>query len=684
VPVADPRIEQSPSGGFVFRFMAPRLGTYQAVIEPDAGTRTFKRKLTHRGITGVSMGGGGSAMFGMRYHDKFDVLAPLGGPVDWTYMLDHIEHNHTGGFVPNDGETPQPMPAAMGAARWPYEHPSTFNQWWYEYPRNGNGGSFPRADYTQIFRDLSLQFGNPNGDNKFPGGEHLPPGVDPKGKAVQGEHSNDECLVWVESIGGDPNEAKQKDLENKCPTERCNNPQTLEKFYDREFNPKGKWPVITVCDGSPQKKQLSPYANTWTDEGNNKPLEVALAVDFNGNGKRDLNEPIIRQGHEPWSDVGLDGLSSKDEPGYMPGVNDDPSGDDFDPQYNPTGTERDGRYQEGEPYDDFGLDGVDGTKDSPYDVGEGDGKFTTSKGLKRFWDMDAHSVARQWTTPPAGDFDDAAQKRLDVWLDGGTRDLFNFSVSAQYLTGALAARGRAASYFTDLQRLPGQTKDMKYFTPQRVSWLDTPNTVLHRYGRIDPTPSELNDGSGQHVGPADEIAGRLQSALYYIGSRWPDAPRTQVYRSTDDPAPGAPKCEVLGTCTFSYKDSRGREGPVTVNLPPGYAHASLQGVRYPVIYMLHGYGQTPEDLGAAIIFLSNWMNSGLDSYATRLPRAILVYVDGRCRTGPDGSAECVRGSFYADSPRENGGKLESFFVDLMDEVDKRYRTMGPSEVEWEE
>src|SRR6185436_2847399 len=63
-----------------------------------AGTKTFSRRLTHRAVIGVSMGGGGSAQFGMRHHDRFDVLAPLGGPVDWTWLLHHIENNHLGGF----------------------------------------------------------------------------------------------------------------------------------------------------------------------------------------------------------------------------------------------------------------------------------------------------------------------------------------------------------------------------------------------------------------------------------------------------------------------------------------------------------------------------------------------------------------------------------------------------------
>ena len=684
IPVADPRIEQGQNGQWVLRFMAPRLGTYQAVIAPDAGTKTFKRKLTHRAIMGVSMGGGGTATFGFRHHDKFDALAPLGGPVDWSWMMDHIEHNHTAGFAPNDGDNVPTALLPMPTPKDVYEHPSSFNRWWYEYPRNGNGGGFGRDEYTQIFRDLALMWGNPAGENASPDGMQLPRGVDPLSKAVVGEHPGHQCGVWIDPIDTDPNVKMEQDLSDKCPAERCANVLKLDKYYDASFNPKGKWPVITVCDGSPQDKTLSPYANTWTPVGDNKPLEVALAVDYNGNGVRDENEPVLNQGHERWKDVGIDGKASVDEPGYMAGVNDDPAGDDYQAQYNPAGDERDTRFQAGEPYEDNGLDGVPNTASSPYDLGEGDGKFTVAKGLQRFWDQDTRSIIHQWTVPPGGPFDDTAMKRLDLWTDGGVRDLFNFDVDAQHLAGSYVSRGRDVHYYTDFSHLPGQPAEKNHFTPQQMRWDDLPGGVLMRYGAIDPTTQDLIDGSGQHVGAVPDLAARLQSALYFIGKRWPDAPHTLVEESATDPVDGVDICQVHGNCSFDFKDTRGRTGPVTVTLPPGYANKSQKDVKYPVIYLLHGYGQGPADLSAAIAFLRNWMNSGLDSSATRLAKAIVVYVDGRCRIGPSGEAECIRGTFYVDSPRATGAKQESWFVELMDHVDTTFRTMGETTVDAEE
>lgn len=706
------------AGGWALTFKAPRLGTYQAVVAKDAGTKTRTRRLTHRAIIGVSMGGAGTAMVGMRNHHLFDVLAPLGGPVEWTYMLHQIETNHLGGFpsiLPgtqlSDIALERTLCSAttdcsgaesciggkctlMPIAQDVYEHPQTFNTWWYEYPRTGNGGSFAREEYSQIFRDLALMFGNPNGDNLTKGAENLPAGVRPDDKSQLGDHPGDECSVWVDPIGDSPDEATQKEIANSCPKERCAHPLTLTGYYDDEYNPDGIFPVITVCDGSPQDQSLSPYSNTWKPEGNDFPLEVGLAVDYNGNGQRDEMEPIIRAGHEPWKDFGTDGKPSVLEPGYQAGVNEDPAGDDFHVQYNPSGTEGDFRWQEGEPFDDVGLDGVLGTPQQPaypvgwqnpgdgYDVGEGDGKFTTARGLQTFWDRDANGVVRRFSTPPGGDVDDAALSRIDLWTDGGTRDLFNSAVSAQHLVGAFAARGRDVGLYTDFVQHPGLDRSQpNQFVPARTVYDDMPGIVLQRYGKIDPEEQDIETGSGQHVGTANEIASRLQAALYFIGSRWKEPElRQRVWDTQDAPVENIEPCQELGNCTFEFTSSFGRKGVVGVTLPPGYGHKDQQDRRYPVIFMLHGYGQTPDDLEAAIVFLRNWMNSPADGMDSRLPKAILVYVDGRCRVDDEGKAECIRGTFFTDSVRETGVLNESWWMELVDHVDANYRTMGESEI----
>jgi hypothetical protein len=110
----------------------------------------------------------------------------------------------------------------------------------------------------------------------------------------------------------------------------------------------------------------------------------------------------------------------------------------------------------------------------------------------------------------------------------------------------------------------------------------------------------------------------------------------------------------------------------------------MQDRRYPVVYLLHGYGMTPEDLGAAIVFIGNWMNNGTDSMSTRLAKAIVVYVDGRCRVDESGKAECIKGNFFTDSARDDGSKAESWWLELMEHIDSSYRTMPPTEIDWSE
>ncbi|MFT3770896.1 MAG: hypothetical protein QM820_36215 [Minicystis sp.] len=740
VAIADAHIEQV-NGQWALTFMAPRLGTYQAFVPLEAGTKQFKRKLSYRGVTGVSMGGGGSATFGLRHHDLFDVMAPLGGPVDWTWLLDYIEKNHLGGFRPiAKGTTLKDIPQTptactvdtdcqsdekclgpmgnppgkcvlMPRATEPYLHPQTFNTWWYEYPRAGNGGSFARDDYSQIFRDLALMYGNPNGDNFSPEGWNLPAGVPPDHGSVVGDHPNRECAVWVDPLdcpaGSDgtkpdtcPEKQKQQEIHDNCPHERCSHTLTLNNYFDDEYNPDGIFPVITVCDGSPQNKDLTPYSNTWS-AGGNYPLEVGLAVDYNGNGVRDEMKPIIRAGHEPWTDSGTDGLMSKDEPGYTPGVNEDPAGDDYDAQYNPAGTEGDHRFQSGEPFQDVGLDGVPGTLQQPadgwkkpgdgYDVGEGDGKFTASRGLQRFWDGDAHSIVRRMVDPakvPGGDLTDDALSRIDFWTDGGLRDLFNFGVDAQHLVGAFAARGRPVTYLTGFAQAPGlDPKQPNSYDPKLVEFDDLPGVVLQRYGHINPSPNDIENGSGQHVGTGSEVASRLEAAFYFITSRWRHRADLTLRVEESDADNSVPDCvEGSKTITFPAADQptgpSGRRAPAGISFPPGYCNKHLQHIRYPVIYLLHGYGQGPEDLEATIVLLKNWMNDSRLSGARRLPKAIIVYVDGRCRTNPDGTAECIRGTFFTDSVRKTGAQDEQWWLELTDYVSKTYRTLPGDSIQW--
>ena len=710
IPVANPRIE-ADGNDYVLKFQTPWFGTYQAAMAEDAGAGTHRRRVNHRAVIGFSMGGGGAAIFGMRHHDKFDVIAPLGGPSDWTWMLWYIEQNALGGFCPAGQTCPKVAPN-----RYPmdetYAHTMDFEHWFYE-KGGGNGGTFPRSEYVQIFEDLALSLGNPNGSGSDPRLLHVALGPTRDHTWIKGDPSlmlpdGTDCSFTINPINDDPTEPRQQEIEAKCKAWRCdpkNQYHADTNYFDDEYNPDGTLPVISFCDGNEDPAAQSPYVNSWAP-GGDQPVNLGFAVDINKNGVRDQGEPVIREGHEPYEDCGLDQLCDANEPGYDPEINADPNQDDYDYQLNPTGTEFNHQYDLGEKFSDFGLDGVPNTatRHVAGDVGEGDGKFTSSIGLTNFYANDPHRiVSRLVTDIPGGPLDDAALGRIDVITDGGVRDLFNFASSANHLSGQLYARRagnglplKSVAFYNNFRFLPGAAADESFFTPFDIRWEDVADMPSIRYGDLDTPRADLdrqsspNYGDGQHVGTAAQLLHRLTTAFFYAGKAWPDADRRRTGEVRDNEQATTTinelgiDCEVAGHCEKIFTGpTTKRVGPIAISLPPGYATAAnvAQNVRYPVAYVLHGYGQDPRDLEAVAAIMNNYMNGSDRSMATRMPKMIIVYVDGRCRMRADGKPECIRGTFYMNSARPDGAQLDSWFDEVTDYIDANYRTMPPSDVE---
>jgi hypothetical protein len=699
IVISNPRIVQE-GAGYVLKFSAPWFGTYQPVVPEAAGTQVRTRKLSHRALLGVSMGGGGAASFGMRHHDKFDVIAPLGGPSDWTWLLWYIEKYVTGGFCPDK----EPNCKKYGPNEYPIDEPFVhtmdWNHWWYQEGA-GNGGRFPRSQYIQIFEDLALMQGNPNGQHQDPKLSHMAPGPlasDPwiTGGAVEKLPGTD-CTFAADSDKDDPKQAQRQRQESACRKARCdakNIWKAPKNFFNAEYNPEGKYQVISFCDGA--EKGTSPYLNTWAppDPNNPKPVNMVLAVDKNGNGVRDQDEPVIRAGHEPWDDSGVDGKLNPDEPGYDALTNPDPNQDDYDYVINPGGTEGNHRYEAGEPFRDDGLDGVPNTRDRHVagDVGEGDGVFTLADGLKNFYANDAHSIIRRLqTNVPGGALSDEALLRLDTLADGGVRDLFNFGAAANHFMGSLASRTQAnglplrrMANYNGFHFLPGQ--DESDFAPANLRYADMPDLMNVRYGNVDASAAQIKQGDGMHVGTVLQILYRLELGFFYVSQRWPDADRTQARDARENPATTTinelgVECELRGRCSTQFTGPKSkRKGPIAVGLPPGYALAENVGKRYPVLYLLHGYGQDPRDLEALAVFTNSFMNAGDRSSATRLGKFITVYVDGKCRGTETGNGECFEGTFYLNSNRADGPQMDTWFDEVIDYVDRNYRTLGPSEI----
>lgn len=653
----DPRVVPVASlasldDGTAISFEAPRLGTYQAIVQ--SATEPGERTYTYRGIGGISMGAAGSALLGFNNPDRFDFVAPLGGPVDWIHMLHYIQTWHLGGFCTEAERQVDPEGCAAGAStdRTPrstkiHELEQNFEYWNYVDEWGGQGGTFNRNDYFAIFKDLTRGFGNPNTDHSADPSDTniLPPGID-------------NARLNASNLA------------------RCQNPQVIESgYYDDEYNPEGTYPVITFCDGAERSGDIG----NWNPEGNQtEPAEIALAVDINGNSQRDPGEPVIRAGHELFEDCGLDQLCNVDEPGYDAETNPDPNGDDYDWQYNPNGTEANFlRDWAGEPegectspdpspaagmgeiFSDVGLDGVASTpqlSEGGYDNGEGDGCWTMAAGSARM-------ISRSGSTNILG-YAPEVFDSLDVYSDGGIRDLFMFAANHDNLVGRLAARGMPLQVFNSHNAMRFAGSNYGVFDAATIDWDQTPRFMHVRYGDPDASNAALSQGDGGHVGTVDQAVQRILSAILWAAARWPDGDRRRVPTTGIDE--GLPLVD-----TFDYTDpTTGRTGPTTVVLPPGYYHEAFAETEYPVMYFLHGYGMGPEDFAAVSIILQTLMDDRSTPAHRRPQKVILVFVDGKCRGG-----ECLRGTFYAQAPDNTGGaQMETYTLGLMDEIDERYRT----------
>lgn len=649
VPLADTRID--PEGRSV-SFSGYRFGTYRAVIRRGVGATRVTRSLRHRALYGISMGAVGTSMIGTRNPELFDVLAPLGGPADSAFSGSYLRRYVFGGFCTEAeratlGDTAcagtsadrTPTPDDLGMVGQHFEH-------FFAPPGRGTGGTFDREARFQGFRDIGRMFGNPL----------MAPGPD----------------GGVLPLGVPASELTRTDAE------RCATPVVLggasasmdARFYDDEYDPDGRFPVVTFCDGGRSPVDVG----TWNGSVGNYPVEITLAVDRNANGRRDAGEPVIRNFSEPFRDVGNDALASRDEPGYDAATNPDPAGDDYDRQYNPAGTEGNYLRDAMEPYEDLGLDGVacPAGRRCPYDVGEGNNRYDTASSTL---------PGNERLNPRVlyAGFPRAEAARLATYIDGGVRDALQFGVNANHFAGAVAQQGvglRILNGFTGL--MPGRTSTRESeiaFDPSVVDWAHVPAHMMVRYGSIDASPMDVADGDGAHVGTNLQIATRLLTSLYAVQARWPGGDRTMAPFSTS--VDNAGRCANGYQCAFDFRSDRtGRSGPVSVFLPPGYHDPANAGLRYPVVYLLHGYGMQPSEFAGAALVAAVRMVARNTADWQRPAKFILVFPDGRCRDG-DG---CLEGTFFVDSIAGNA-RMETYFLDLYQWVDRTYRTRPTESVE---
>ncbi len=631
------------------------VATFQVAMPNDLGATT-KRRFTYRAVAGVSMGGIGASMYFFRHPERFDAVGVLGadpGP-DLTYSMGFTRDMFFGGFCTaadekaGKGKIGETCPQVRGPLAGQNENVGTFEAMPVQ-TGEGIGLTLRRKLYLRANRDLVRAIGNWAMYN--PNDPFLPPGV-PSSTVMQTPAEACKTPVVFKGKTSDP---------------------TGKAFYDGRFNPEGKWNVITFCDGGEAdgKQGVFDATKPQTD-----PVQIALAVDLNANGKRDAGEPVIIQTSEPFQDVGLDGLPDSKEPGYDPVRNPDPAGDNYHYLKNPSGTEGNFRYDQGEPYEDSGLDGVkgqgcevDGGMTGCFDHGEGNGRFDENPGLTKWKAHDPHTLGEKM--PLA----DLAQK--DIYYDAGIRDFFNAHVSTSFLYGMLASRGLSTQLFGGFPALTGKSPtEESSFSASEVEMSKLGRRLFVRYGNPEISEQRAAEtGDGRHAGAVTQVVHRAITLFKFLLTRWPDADKS--IQPSDDPR--------LVPKDLSIKLKTGRVTPFSMILPPGYFEPQNQNVRYPVIYFGHGYGMDPTDLGKSIGSLIHSFMSDPDE-KQRLPKAILVFIDGVCRPGgevptqplPGEGDLCEEGTFYTDHP-QGAFQGDSMLEQLDEHLRNNYRTREPEE-----
>ncbi len=567
--------------GGTITFDTPGLGSFQVGYVEDAGM-PVERHFTFRALAGISMGGGAAAYLGPKYHEHFDLVVPLGGPVDWPYLLEYITKRVLGGFCTVDsGEVGAwcglPEPTRLGEMASDYK-------WWFFDKYGGN--DFDRSEYLKLFQDLSYGYGNPTVYN--PESPYLPPGMAPENLT---RPERERCAAECRGEGCAPAPASY----------------TIEGFYDDEYNPDGAFPIITYCDGEDGDPK-----GRWADVAHHKPSESMLAVDVNGNGRRDADEPVIRNTGEPYDDVGCDGTPSPEEDGYDPVQNPDPASDDYDWYRNPRGTEGNWLHDCDEPYRDVGIDGVPDTPqfaDGGYDHGEGNGEFDYNPNFERFIERTGGLIFQ--------DLPQEARERMRFWTDAGARDLFNFSIAHNQLMGRVQAGGQNVRVYDKFESLfQGQIPTTAYVPlPGRFDpFGDRGQSVYVRYGNRDADENAIVMGDGAHVGTAAQAINRFMSFFDWVHNRWPDGDYSII----------EPPFEFEHGVEFFHSERFGKTYRYAIVLPPGYSRPDQAEVRYPVVIVMHGYGQGPEDLPITGPILANAMKDGA------WQKSIVVFPEGFC------------------------------------------------------
>ena len=409
-----------------------------------------------------------------------------------------------------------------------------------------NPSAYPNRDtLIDMLKDLAISFGNPVYYN--PLSTYYPPGITAENARV---------------------------------------PTTLFNFID-ELNPNGNMPVITYEDPAP---------GDW--------VEVLLALDSNGNGKRDLGEPILRQFQEPFTDQNGNNM-----------------------------------YDPGEPFFDTGLDGVPGTRDR----GEGDGKFTYNPNHDNFFAEDPLTRAENL---PLADL-----QNLNLYIDAGTEDEFQFDIHADNFVDTLNDRGLV---FRSENGFPVGFPGISHFNEKRVY-------IRYPGGHVGFDEENIGlsfEQAKQGIEEAIVVANRFTTLFSFVSDHFTGGDfGTDPYELIWYPS----KMEVA----YFTSSSLNRTMKFGIYLPPGYSRSRAN--YYPVLYLLLGYNMSVDGM------TNSWMKAVLDGFILtgEMQKMIIVIPDGLNYKNQNGQ----KGHFFVNQiDQERGDNFKYYFFDLVTFIDTFYKT----------
>ena len=406
-----------------------------------------------------------------------------------------------------------------------------------------NPSAYPNRDtLIHMLKDLTISFGNPVYYN--PHSTYYPPGITAQNARMS----------------------------------------TIPFNFIDELNPTGLLPVITYEDPGP---------GDW--------VEVLLALDSNGNGKRDLGEPILRQFYEPFTDTNVNGI-----------------------------------YDPGEYFFDTGLDGVSGT----HDYGEGDRNFTYNPNHGNFLAEDPLTRAETLSLTDL--------QGLNLYIDAGTEDEFQFNIHAENFVDTLDYRG------LDVRIENGFSKNfpmISHFDEKRVYVRYPGGHVGFNKENIGLSFAQAKQG----IGEAIVVANRFTTLFSFISDHFVGGDfGTDPYEFYMYPS-------KMGVVYFN-SSSLNRKMKFGIYLPPGYSRNRTN--YYPVLYLLLGYNMSVDGM------TNSWMKAVLDGFILtgEMQKMIIVIPDGL-------NYKTQSGHFFVNQiDQERGDKFKDYFFDLVTFIDTFYKT----------